>query len=459
METNADRLAAYPRFFDEPRETMEPSRRMDLILEKVRAQLRYVYEELPFYRNLYDEYGLNPDGVNSLEDFARKVPIVTKDMLLRDQEAHPPYGSYAGVEPREIQRIFASSGTTGTPTVYGISDHDWERAKQAQAMAVWAMGARPSDVVHFVFPFSMFVGGWAILLGCDAVGATCFPAGALDSHKHIDMMHQVGSTILAGTPSYCLHLAEVAKEMGVDLRKTKLHTLIVGGEPGGTLPGPCAAMREAYGDVVIADTGNTSEAFPTQMNSSCAEGTGVHVFEDEVFLEVVDPDDTKVVQPEGQRGAAVYTTLARKSQPVIRFWAGDETYMTREPCPCGRTYPRLPEGLVGRLDDMLLVRGANVYPSAIENALRQVQGVGAEYRVLVEKRGAMDEIRIEAEYEPVWLSSQANVDDAKRDLVARIESGLKRHIGLRCPVDLVEPGTHEAQLFKARRVVDQRGEA
>lgn len=452
-----NRRGTYPAYFDEARETMDPDGRRALILERVQHQVRYAYETLPFYRALYDKHGVGPDDVKSLEDFTAKIPVVTKDMLRRDQAEHPPFGSYAGAGLDEVVRIFGSSGTTGTPTVYGISAADWERARQAQAIAVWAMGVRPDDVVHFVFPFSMFIGGWAILLGSEAIGAANFTAGAIESRKHIDMMKMLGSTVLAGTPSYCLHLAEVAKEIGEDLRRLSLHTLIVGGEPGGSLKGPMDALRAAFGDVRIADTGNTSECFPTQMNSSCDRETGVHIFEDEVYLELVERDAPDTAVPIGERGATVYTTLWRQSQPMIRFWAGDETYMTREVCPCGRTYPRLPEGLLGRIDDMLLIRGANVYPSALEDTLRRVEGVGAEYRVIVEKRGAMDELRVECEYDPRWLASQpGDANTAKRGLLTGIEAALKRTTGLRCPATLVEPGTHETQLFKARRVIDAR---
>jgi phenylacetate-CoA ligase len=451
------RLAKYPRYWDEARETMPPARRELLILARVQDQLGYAYEQLPFYRRLYDSHGVKPADVNSLDDYTAKIPVVTKDMLREDQERHPPFGSYSGTELADIIRIYGSSGTTGKPTIYGISKLDWEQAEEAQAMAAWTMGVRPDDIVHFLFPFGMFIGGWAILLGTTRLGAANFPAGAMDSVRHIEMMRTLGSTVLAGTPSYCLHLGEVAKETGQDLRELAVHTLVVGGEPGGTLPGTREAMRQIFGDVRVIDTGNTSECFPTQMNTSCPEETGVHVFEDEVFLEVVDGNDPHSGLPPGERGTTVYTTLRRRSQPMIRFMAGDETYLDRAPCPCGRTYPRLPEGLLGRADDMLIIRGANVYPSAVENALRQVMGVGAEYRLIVEKNGALDELSVESEYESTWLAAQgATPDSARADLRARIAAALKRTIGLRCTVRLVPPGSHESQLFKARRVIDRR---
>jgi phenylacetate-CoA ligase len=446
----------YPKYWDADRETRSAEERSALIFQRVVAQVDYAYNRLPFYRRLYDAHGLRPEDIRSMDDFSKRVPVVTKDMLREDQREHPPFGSASGVDNEDILRVYASSGTSGTPTFYGISRQDWERAADAQAMAAWAMGVRPDDVVHFLFPFGMFVGGWAILHGTSRVGATNFPAGAIDSRKHIEMMQQLRSTVLAGTPSYCLHLAEVAKEMGFDLSSLPVHSLLVGGEPGGSLDGPRAAIRKAFGDVRIMDTGNTSECFPTQMNSSCTEETGVHVFEDEVFLEVTQPEDATNRLPSGERGAAVYTTLWRRSQPMIRFWSGDETSMVREPCPCGRTYPRLPQGLVGRLDDMLLIRGANVYPSAVEDTVRQVPGVGAEYRLVIEKSGPMDELTIEAEWDEHWLSEQPDAERACKALEATLQSALRKTTGLRCETRLLAPGSHETQLFKARRVVDRR---
>lgn len=449
-------IAQFPRFWDEPRETMSWAERERVVLTRIQEQLHYVYENLPFYRNLYDASGFRPEHVRSLSDFSSKVPVVTKQMLRDDQAKHPPFGSYSNTPISEVARIFGSSGTTGVPTLYAISKDDWARAAEAQAMAIWAMGVRPGDIVHFVFPFGMFVGGWAIMMGVERVGATVFPVGAADSRRQIDLIRQLRPMVIAGTPSYVLHLADVAREMGVDLSRSNVHTLIVGGEPGGTVPGIAAAMRAGWGrDVTICDTGNTSECFPTQMNSSCTHGNGVHVYEDEVFLEIVDPQSHDRRLPDGEFGATVYSTLRRQSQPMIRFFAGDRARLVRETCACGRTYPRLPEGLVGRLDDMLLVRGANVYPSAVESALRNVPGVGGEYRIIVEKDGALDQIRLEVEPDEAWLELHRKEQD-RQSLQREIVEELRRQIGLRVDVRLVDAGTYEKMLFKARRVIDRR---
>lgn len=455
MKHRAQSLAEHRRFWDEARETRSRAEREKLILGRIQKQIAYAYEGLSFYRRLYDSHGVTPSDVRTMEDFTKRIPVVTKQMLRDAQAEHPPFGSYSNTPPEQIARIYGSSGTTGVPTLYAISKSDWARATEAQAMAIWAMGVRPGDIVHFVFPFGMFIGGWAIMAGVERVGATIFPVGAADSKRHIDLIHQLRPTVLAGTPSYVLHLADVARSMGVDLRKSSVHTLIVGGEPGGTVPGSMAAMRAGWGDdIIICDTGNTSECFPTQMNSSCDCGQGVHIFEDEVYLEMVDPGDTHRRVSEGEFGATVYTTLWRESQPMIRFFAGDRARLVHGTCLCGRTYPRLPEGLVGRLDDMLLIRGANVYPSAIEGALRQVPGVGAEYRIVVERQGALDELRLEVEPDADWTKQQTG--DVCALLTESIVERLRREIGLRVGVKVVEPGTFEKMLFKARRVIDRR---
>lgn len=441
----------YQRYWAPDRETMPIAQRREVILDRVRHQLHRAYETMPFYRRLYDEHGVHPDDVRSLDDFTKRIPVVTKQMLRDDQRANPPFGSYRGAGDDETARVYASSGTTGTPTLYAISAADWERAGDAQAMALWAMGVRPDDTVHFVFPFGMFIGGWALLHGCDRIGTTNFTAGAMDTRRQIDMMRTVRPTVLTGTPSYCLHLGEVAREMGVDLSDAGLRTVVVGGEPGGSLETCRSKIKEIFGPVTVTDTGNTSECFPTQMNSSCDAETGVHVFEDEVFCEVVDPADPNISRAGDSPGATVYTTLWRESQPMIRFESGDEAVLTYDPCPCGRTYPRLPQGVTGRVDDMLLIRGANVYPSAVDESVRQVPEMGAEYRIVVEKRGALDEMSLQVEGTPE-VYERGGIDALRAALV----DSVRRSTGLRCAVEVVPLASLERQVFKARRVVDRR---
>ncbi|SHK53653.1 phenylacetate-CoA ligase [Pseudonocardia thermophila] len=451
----------FPRFWDEERETLAPAARERIILERMQHQLRYVYEELPFYRRLYDEHGFHPDQVRSIEDFTTKVPVITKKMLVADQREHPPFGSYSKpLPPGGIARIHGSSGTSGVPTMYAVSRSDWERAGEVHAMAQWCAGVRPDDIVQVGFPFGLFFGGWGVVQGAERIGATLFPLGVTDSEKHLELISRLGSTVFSATPSYCIHLLSVAEKMGIDLRESTVRHLLVGGEPGGSLPGTRTIIEEGWG-ATVADAGSTSEMYPFQTNVGCTAGTGTHLFIDEVYTEVVNAEDLNEPIPVGQRGAVVYTHLWRDSQPMIRFAPGDETYLDTEPCPCGRTYPRLPEGILGRLDDMLVIRGANVFPSAIEVGLRSVPELGPEFRIHVRTVGALDELTVQAELTHTVSGELASLSEDDRDkrreeITRKAEDALRRTVSIRVPVELLEPGTLPETTFKARRVVDER---
>ena len=432
----------WPRYWDAERETRDPAERDGLILERVQAQLGYVYHCLPFYRRHYDAHGFHPDQVRSLADFTAKVPVITKAMLVADQAEHPPFGSYTPERPTGgIARIHGSSGTSGTPTMYAVSRGDWDRAGEVHAMAQWCAGVRPDDVVQVGFPFGLFFGGWGVVQGAERIGATLFPIGITDSVRHLELIERLGSTVFSATPSYAVHLLSVAEKHGFDLRANTVAHLLVGGEPGGSLPGTRRVIEDGWG-AVVADAGSTSEMYPFQTNVGCEAGTGTHLVTDEVFTEIVDADDPNAAVPAGTRGAVVYTHLWRDSQPMIRFAPGDESYLADDPCPCGRTYPRLPEGVLGRLDDMLVIRGANIYPSAVDTAVRSVPGLGPEFRIRVTRPGALDEMTVEAEGDPA--------------LQPELEAALSRVLGIRVPAVLLAPGTLPETTFKARRVVDER---
>ncbi|MBO4237838.1 phenylacetate--CoA ligase family protein [Pseudonocardia alni] len=458
----------FARFWDAGRETRDPRDRDAVVLERIRHQLYYVYERLPFYRRHYDAHGFHPDDVRSLADFTAKVPVVTKRMLVADQAEHPPFGSYtrdfSGPDGSTgIARIHGSSGTSGTPTLYAVSQGDWDRAADVHAMAQWCAGVRPDDIAQVGFPFGLFFGGWGVLQGLERIGATVFPLGVTDSERHVELIGRLGSTVFTATPSYCVHLLSVAERMGVDLAAGSVRTLLVGGEPGGSLPGTRRLIEQGWGATVV-DAGSTSEMYPFQTSVGCTAGTGTHLITDEVHVEVVAPDDPHTAVPVGGRGAVVYTHLWRESQPMIRFAPGDETYLADDPCPCGRTYPRMPEGVLGRLDDMLVVRGANVFPSAVETALRSIDGLGPEFRIRVARPAALDEITVQAEVSAPTAAalaglSDADADAARREIAGRTEQALRRAVAITVPVELLDPGTLPETTFKARRVVDERPRA
>jgi len=347
--------------------------------------------------------------------------------------------------------VQGTSGTTGKPTAFGISRGDMQRIAEAHARIMWGFGVRQEDIVFIGSFFSLYWGSWGALLGAERLGAVAFPFGAGvagQTDRAIEWMREVRPTVFYGTPSYSLYIAERAKERGIDpARDFNFRILFFSGEPGAGVPSTKKRIEETYGAVCI-DSGSTAEMTPWMANSECVHRQGMHLWQDIVYAELVDPATQKRV-PYGQEGVTVYTHLERNSQPMIRFWAGDISRWVDDPCPCGRTYPRLPRGIYGRADDMFVVRGENVYPSAIENVLRGIPGFGDEYRIIITREKTMDEMIVQAEYvkgiDPQMISS----------LKDKLEAELKAN-GLRAVVQMVEPDRLERTEFKARRVIDKR---
>jgi phenylacetate-CoA ligase len=447
-------VSAVPReHFDPDREGRDAAERDAASLAQLKLQLERCYAGIPFYRRHWDAAGFEPARVETWADFTARCPVIDKKMLVEDQAEHPPFGSYLGIDPADVARVQASSGTSGTPTLYGVGAEDWERAGHVFAMTQWAMGVRPGDVVQFAFPFSLFFGGWGVLYGAEKIGATCFPIGASETRRHVELMFTLGSTVLEATPSYALHMAEVATELGYDPASSPLRRMIVGGEAGGAIESTRRRIIELWELESVCDSGSTSEMFPFCTTTECEEMNGPHLYNDEVWTEIVDLEDPNVAGVEGERGATVYTHLWRTSQPMIRFASHDAATISSEPCPCGRTYPRLPGGVQGRIDDMLVVRGVNVYPSAIERALRETDGLGLEFRIYVDRVGEMDEVTVEVE------PAEASDDEARLgEMRARAMEALSHRCQVRLGCEIVAPGSFERTTMKARRVVDRRPE-
>lgn len=432
-------------------ETMDSEEREEkIILPKLQAQIAYAYEHSPFYRNKWGKAGIQPGDVHSLKDFDN-IPCVTKDEIRADQAEHPPFGSNLCVPPREVARIQGTSGTTGRPTAFGISRDDMDRIAEAHARIMWGFGVRPDDTVFIGSFFSLYWGSWGALLGAERLGATAFPFGAGvpgQSERGLEWMKEVKPTVFYGTPSYSLYLAEKARQMGMDPRRDfAFRILFFSGEPGAGVPSTRKRIEETYGGICI-DSGSTAEMAPWMTNGECGHRQGMHFWQDIVYTELVDRENHRRV-PYGQEGTIVYTHLERTSQPMIRFWSGDVSLWVNDPCPCGRTYPRLPRGIYGRADDMFVVRGENVYPSAIENVIRGINGLGDEFRIIITREKTMDEMIVQAERLP---QTDATV---LPELKARLAGELKAR-GLRAIVQIVEPETLERTEFKAKRIIDKR---
>ncbi len=445
-------MVEYRRYWDEERETLLPAERRKRIFVQLKKQLDYAYANIPFYKALYDRHRVKPDDINNLEVFTERIPVVTKQMLRESQSRHPPFGDYLGIQPHEIYRIHGTSGTTGVPTMFAISRDDWNFMSEATAMLLWGAGVRPSDTVQISFPMSLFLGGWGMLGGAERIGAKIMTIGGGETERQVTLLYHVGSTVLCATPSYSLYMLEAARQMGKDPRASPLRLGIFGGEPGAGIPEAKRTMEESWGFKAI-DFGNSAEVHPPS-NMECEHRTGMHVYNDVVHTEIVNKDDPHTLVPMGDRGGIVYTALWRRSQPMIRYWVGDETLMSDDPCPCGRTYPRMPSGVLGRLDDLLIIRGTNVYPSAIESALRDVPGIGVEFRVYVTKKvGSIVAARVDAEIDPS-RDIDPNGNDAAQALCMAAEKKIKAVTGVTMPVTLVKAGTFSRASLKARRVME-----
>ncbi len=445
------------RYWFKEMETMDPAGREEIILKKLKAQIAYAYERAPFYRKKWDEAGMHPEKVKSLKDF-RKIPLVYKHEIREDQAQNPPFGSYLCVPREQIFRIHGSSGTTGKPTAFAIDRDDWFRIANAHARIMWGFGLRPGDSVFIGSFFSLYLGSWGALAGAERLRLTCFPFGAGlpgQTLMALRWIKDMQPTAFYGTPSFALYLAERAREEGFDpLKDFNFKTMFFSGEPGAGIPSTKRKIEESYNCKCI-DLGTMAEMTPWMTNGECDFRTGMHLWMDIVYTELVDPETKKVVDF-GKEGVPVYTHLERTSHPMIRLFSGDLATWTNEPCPCGRTYPRFPKGMYGRADDMFLVRGENVYPSGVEGALREVAGFGEEFRIIITREKAMDELLVQAEYSKEVAAKARTNPQVLEQLKREMEEKLKARIGVRGNVELVEYGKIERTQFKARRVIDKR---
>ncbi len=432
-------------------ECMDPARRDAFVLAKLRRQMEWAWARSPFYRRKWEAAGVSPASLRSLDDLAR-FPVVQKAELRASQSAAPPYGEYLCIEPAEVARIHGTSGTTGRPTVFGIGRDDWQRIGEAHARVLWGAGIRPDDRVLIGSFFSLYLGSWGALAGVERLGATAFPFGAGvpgQTLMAVQWARELRPTAFYGTPSYALHFAETARREGIDPRTLGLRTLFFSGEPGAGIPATKRLIEETFGGACV-DMGSMAEMTPWMTNGECRHRTGMHLWQDVVYTQVCDPETFQPVAF-GAEGTPVYTHLERTSQPMIRLVSGDLARWTDAPCPCGRTYPRLPDGLYGRIDDMFIVRGENIYPGAIEDTLRAIEGFGGEFRVVISRRETMDELLVHAEY----AASHAE-DTARRALLATMTERLRARLGVQPRVELVPAGSLERTEFKARRVIDDR---
>lgn len=442
------------RYWFPGRETMPVAERERAIFERLKTVCHYAYEHAPFYRRNWDEAGFHPSHLRSLEDFETKVPVIQKKDLREAQDRMPPFGDYLCVPEREVFHIHGTSGTTGRPTAFAIGRADWRAIANAHARIMWGMGLRPGDTICVAAIFSLYMGSWGALAGAERLGAKCFPFGAGAqgmSARCVQWLAMLKPTAFYGTPTYALHLAQVAAEERISPRAFELKYMFFSGEPGASIPAIRDKLENLFG-AKIFDCGSMAEMTPWMNVAGSAETGGMLCWQDIVYTEVCDPETMRRV-PYGQRGTPVYTHLERTSQPMIRLLSGDLTLWVNDPNPCGRTYPRLPQGIFGRIDDMFTIRGENVYPSEIDKALNELHHYGGEHRVIINRASTMDELLLRVE------ADQATFGQGAEEIVRfrqEVERKMLRVLGLRSIVEIVAPGSLPRTDFKARRVIDDR---
>jgi phenylacetate-CoA ligase len=378
--------------------------------------------------------------------------VVTKEELRRAQAEHPPFGDYLCVPQREVMRVHGTSGTTGRPTAFGVGRADWRRIAEAHARVMWGMGIRPGMRVFIGSVFSLYMGSWATLAGAERIRAQAFPFGAGvagQTSRAVDWLLQMRPEALYGTPSYALRIAEVAEERGIDPREFGIQILFFSGEPGASIPSIRKKIEDAFGGRVF-DSGSMAEMTPWGHLSESTGHTGMLCWQDIVYTEVCDPA-TKRRVPFGSEGTPVYTHLERDSQPMIRLLSGDLTRWEAAPSPCGRTYPVLPNGIYGRIDDQFTVRGENIYPSAINDIVSNLAGYGGEHRIIVSREDTMDRLVVQVEH----FSSDLAGDGVSgfRQLA---KDRLRATLGVSTEVVVVPHNTFERSDTKTHRVIDER---
>ncbi|GAF26232.1 coenzyme F390 synthetase [Moorella thermoacetica Y72] len=429
-------------YWNERYECMPEAELQELQLERLQATVRRAFFDVPFYRRAFQEIGLEPGDIKSLDDLQR-LPFTTK----QDLRDNYPYGMFA-VPMSEIVRIHSSSGTTGKPTVVGYTRHDIDVWSELMARALVCGGATRHDIIQNAYGYGLFTGGLGIHYGSERLGASVIPISGGNTKRQVMIMKDYGSTVLTCTPSYALHIAEVMAEMGIKPEEIKLRCGIFGAEPWSE------SMRQEIEKrlgISAVDIYGLSEVIGPGVGIECQEKNGLHIFADHFLIEIIDPVTGKQLPP-GQRGELVITSLTKEALPVIRYRTRDITSLIPGPCPCGRTHPRVAR-FTGRTDDMLIIRGVNVFPSQVESVLLEMGGTEPHYLLIVDRQGSLDTLEIKVEVSETLFSDKVR---RLEDLEKRLRHELESTLGISVKVTLVEPKSIQRSEGKAVRVIDKR---
>ncbi len=428
--------------WNEKYECMERSEMESLQGERLKKIVAYSYENVPYYKKKMDEAGVSPEDINGLEDIS-KLPFTVKDDL-RDNY---PYDAFA-VPMKDIVRIHASSGTTGKPTVVGYTRNDLDTWSELMARTFSAAGVTKHSIVQIAYGYGLFTGGLGAHYGAEKIGASVIPISGGNTQKQITLLEDFKPEAIACTPSYALYLAEAIEERGINIDDLNLKYGIFGAEPWSN------EMREEIEKklhIRATDIYGLSEIIGPGVATECECQDGLHISEDHFLPEIINPETGEVL-PEGEKGELVFTTLTKEGIPVIRYRTRDITSLNKEKCKCGRTHVRM-QKVMGRSDDMLIIRGVNVFPTQVESVLVGFTEVEPHYLLVVDRKNNLDTLEIWVEMSEKLFSDEVKKVEEVRD---RIKGEIQSLLGLTATIKLVEPKTIERSTGKAKRVMDKR---
>ena len=426
-------------------ECMDPEERAQLQVRRLRETVARVKANVPWYRERLNEKGIEPEDITSLDDL-RHLPFTTK-VDLRDNY---PFGLFA-IPPDECVRIHASSGTTGKPVIAGYAREDIGIWDETIARTIACGGGTSHDVLHNAYGYGLFTGGLGLHYGGELMGCLVVPVSGGNTERQLMLMEDLGSSILCCTPSYALTIVDEADELGFDLSRINLKSGLFGAEPWSE--GARESIEERLG-LSAHDIYGLTEIIGPGVAAECDAKAGLHIFDDHFIPEIIDPA-TEEPLPPGEKGELVFTCISKRAFPVLRFRTRDITKLDYEVCACGRTQPRM-ERITGRTDDMLIIRGVNVFPSQIEEVLLKIEEVEPHYQLVLTREGRLDNLEVQVEVSPAMFSDEVRKLEAIEE---KIRERLSSALNIRVDVKLVEPKTIERFAGKAKRVVDMREEA
>jgi|Deesub1362A_J573_1020465.scaffolds.fasta_scaffold00209_36 phenylacetate-CoA ligase len=452
------------KYYDKVVETRSRADTRKIQDEKLRFLARYLWEYSPFYRKKFKGASLRPEDIRGIEDL-KKFPITVKEEWVASTNERPPYGDYSSISPEEWKKIgamlYTTSGTTSRPRAFMYTIHDWHMISYVLAMDFYAGGIKPGNLVLSTFPMTPAAGAWSPFYGILRIGVPQIATGAMPDERKVDFIKNFDVTVLLGTPSYILHLTDVAINMGVDPAKdTHVNLIFVTGEPGGAVTSTRRKIEEAW-DALVVDYLGSTESHPNGMlcyeeavaSSEEMRPPNIHEVPEFIISEIIDEETFEPVSP-GEKGLLVVTNIYLEATPCLRYLQGDYVIKDEEwQCVCGRTAAVFRGGLLGRSDDMMKIRGVGVYPTAIEEVVRSYKELGSEFRIIVDlnPETKMDELLVEIEPLPEIPREKW------KELEVKVANDLRRAIGLRTNVKCIPFGTIPRTAFKARRVTDKRG--